>query len=48
MAIQKTTIPMDNPFDQGRCTIEEPQREGMIMSKKKSKISAKTKIPSLL
>jgi hypothetical protein len=47
MMIQKITIPMDNPLDQGRRIIDQPQRSGIIMARKGSKINANEKIAGL-
>jgi hypothetical protein len=43
MMIQKITIPMDNPLDQGRRIIDQPQRRGITMASKGSKINANEK-----
>jgi len=37
MVIQKATIPMDKPFDQGKRPMQVPQAKGMIAANKKAK-----------
>jgi len=48
MVIQKATITMDNPFDHRRLTIQKPRKEGIMITKEKSKKNAKEKISDLL